>query len=99
MRLLVGLQQLAYAELRVPPFQFDMVEIPFKVKGGIGLPQLQYHVDALDRHQPLRRRIGQVEKTPIRRHSSLAKTTVDAAARQMIQIGQSHRHIDRMMLR
>ena len=99
MRLLVGLEQFADAEFGVRLLNFDVVEIPRKVKRGVRLPELEDHVDALDGHQPLRLGVGQIKKAPVGGDAALAETAVEAAFGQVVEKGQPHRDIDRVVLR
>ena len=97
--MLVGLEHLTDAELGLRLLNFDAVEIPRKVKRGLRLPELEDHVDTLNGHQPLRLGIGQIKKAPVGRDATLAETAVEAALGQVVEKGQAHGDIDRVVLR
>jgi hypothetical protein len=52
--LLVRLEERADPAFEVWVTDLDVPKLPLKVEGSVQLPQLEHHVDALDRHQALR---------------------------------------------
>src|SRR5207249_10220697 len=58
MRFLEWLEQRADAELGIRTQDFDVPELALEVEGRFGLPQLEHHVDAFDRHQALCLAVG-----------------------------------------
>jgi len=75
-----------------------MIEVALKIKRGICLLQFENQVDTFNHHQSLCLWVRQVEQAPVGGDTALTKATIDSSPRKMIQISQSYRHVDRVVL-